>query len=169
MNEWELWRQDDNGARFRVRSYPDRVSAVAGRLMIESGLAHKQLYWVSGPRVPACRSLAEAADLVERLVDPAGPAWEAYVGAFRAVGASLRDDPRLDPDTVAAVFQAARDTVAGAGSAPDARPVPADGTAGSATARERRLVWVARRLRERPPGEDVRRQDLLDLVERAPS
>jgi len=162
MNEWELWRQDDNGAQFRVRAYGDRVSAVAGRLVIESGLAHKQLYWVSGPREPACRSLDEAADRVERLVDPAGTEWEAYVHAFRVVGASLRDDPRLDPDTVAAVFQAARDTVASTG------PVAAGGVVG-AVARGRRLGWVAGRLRVRPPGADVRRQDLLDLVERAPS
>lgn len=37
--------------------------------------------------------------------------WEASVGAFRVVGASLRDDSRPEPDAMAAVFQVTRDTV----------------------------------------------------------
>lgn len=67
MNEWELWRQDDNGARFRIRGYTDRVAAIAGRLVIESGMPHKQLYWVAGPRTPTCPTPAAAADLIQAL------------------------------------------------------------------------------------------------------
>jgi hypothetical protein len=124
MNEWELWRQDDNGARFRIRGYADRVAAFAGLLVIESGMPHKQVYWVEGPRTPACLTLAAAADLIEGLTADREPSPTAFVAAFQQVGVSLRNDRELSPDTVAAAFRAAWDT---ATPGPDPATAAADG------------------------------------------
>lgn len=43
---FELWRQDDNGNRFLVASYPDR-SAAEERLAELSRSLHKQTYWIA--------------------------------------------------------------------------------------------------------------------------
>ena len=42
---FELWRQDDNGNRFLVGSYPDRQAAEERLAMLTRSL-HKQTYWV---------------------------------------------------------------------------------------------------------------------------
>ena len=46
---WEVWRQDDNGNRYRMNTFDDRVEALARVLALEAGPAHKQTYWVQGP------------------------------------------------------------------------------------------------------------------------
>jgi hypothetical protein len=165
MNEWELWRQDDNGARFRIRGYADRVAAFAGLLVIESGMPHKQVYWVEGPRTAVCPTLAAAADLIEGLtgdVTPElAPSADAFVAALRHVGVSLRDDPRLAPDLVAAVFRAAWDT---ATSGLD--PMPGAVAADDAT---RLLISrAAARLRAYDLDAVLRWSDLVDLVVAVP-
>lgn len=45
---WQVWRQDDNGARFLIASY-DTEDAARVRLaeMEASGGHHKQLYWMA--------------------------------------------------------------------------------------------------------------------------
>lgn len=44
--KYELWRQDDNGNRFTVATFPDR--AVAEKLLAElSRNTHKQIYWIA--------------------------------------------------------------------------------------------------------------------------
>jgi hypothetical protein len=43
---WELWRQDDNGNRFRIARFPTRATAEAEQRRFEA-LAHKQTYWVA--------------------------------------------------------------------------------------------------------------------------
>lgn len=45
---WELWRQDDNGNRFLVASYADEATARAHLARFETGVVHKQTYWVIG-------------------------------------------------------------------------------------------------------------------------
>jgi hypothetical protein len=42
---WELWRQDDNGNRFRIARFATEVEANAEQRRFEA-LAHKQIYWV---------------------------------------------------------------------------------------------------------------------------
>ncbi|HEX6038802.1 SPOR domain-containing protein [Longimicrobium sp.] len=42
---WELWRQDDNGNRFRIARFGSREAADAEQRRFEA-LAHKQIYWV---------------------------------------------------------------------------------------------------------------------------
>lgn len=42
---WELWRQDDNGNRFRVARFGAKTEAEAEQRRFEA-LAHKQIYWV---------------------------------------------------------------------------------------------------------------------------
>ncbi|GCE00050.1 hypothetical protein [Embleya hyalina] len=172
MNEWEPWRQDDNGARFRIRGYADRVGAIAGRLVIESGLPHKQMYWVAGPPVPTCPTPADAADLIEALSADPEPSAAAFLAAFQRVGESSRDDSWLEPDTIATVFRAAWDTAepaageresgADAGSGHADHPVSAPGRARD------HLTRAAVTLRIRDPRAVMRRQDLLDLVTHAP-
>ena len=43
---FELWRQDDNGNRFLVASFPDRVAAEE-RLTELAHALHKQIYWIT--------------------------------------------------------------------------------------------------------------------------
>gem|GEM_PF-554056 len=42
---WELWRQDDNGVKAMISSFPDRGSAEAALVRFES-TPHKQTYWI---------------------------------------------------------------------------------------------------------------------------
>ena len=42
---WELWRQDDNGNRFRIARFATEAKANAEQRRFET-LAHKQIYWV---------------------------------------------------------------------------------------------------------------------------
>ena len=42
---WELWRQDDNGNRFRIARFAVREQADAEQRRFEA-LGHKQTYWV---------------------------------------------------------------------------------------------------------------------------
>lgn len=42
---WELWRQDDNGNRFRIAGFASREQADAEQRRFEA-LGHKQTYWV---------------------------------------------------------------------------------------------------------------------------
>jgi hypothetical protein len=43
---WELWRQDDNGNRFLVSTHPDEAAARLRLDEFESGVVHKQTYWI---------------------------------------------------------------------------------------------------------------------------
>jgi hypothetical protein len=42
---WELWRQDDNGNRFRIGRFATENEADEAQRRFEA-LAHKQIYWV---------------------------------------------------------------------------------------------------------------------------
>lgn len=53
---WEVWRQDDNGNRFRMNTSGDRIEALAQVLALQCGPVHKQIYWVEGPAGPVCRT-----------------------------------------------------------------------------------------------------------------
>ena len=52
---WQVWRQDDNGNRFLVGSYPTRELAQA-RISELSRTQHKQTYWISEEPVEAAGS-----------------------------------------------------------------------------------------------------------------
>ena len=53
MPMYELWRQDENGHRFLVGSWPAREEAERMQRQLERG-AHKQIYEVlAAPRAPA--------------------------------------------------------------------------------------------------------------------
>ena len=45
---WEVWRQDDNGNRYLVSAHADEAAARLRLADLESGILHKQTYWVSG-------------------------------------------------------------------------------------------------------------------------
>lgn len=44
---FDLWRQDDNGNRFLVGTYPDQESAET-RLAELTRSLHKQTFWIAG-------------------------------------------------------------------------------------------------------------------------
>jgi hypothetical protein len=44
---WEVWRQDDNGNRYLVSAHTDEAVARLRLADLESGVPHKQTYWVS--------------------------------------------------------------------------------------------------------------------------
>ncbi len=110
MAAWEVWRQDDNGNRYLVGGYGDRVDALARVLALESGLVHKQTYWVAGPPGPVC---ATNRDLYVRLVGAGermnsdGRGLEEFLRAWWLVSRPLSGRGRLDLDTVAAMVAAA--------------------------------------------------------------
>ena len=43
---WELWRQDDNGNEYLVSVHPDEAAARSRLAGFESGVVHKQSYWI---------------------------------------------------------------------------------------------------------------------------
>ena len=43
---WEVWRQDDNGNRYLVSAHPDEAAARRRLDELESGVVHKQVYWI---------------------------------------------------------------------------------------------------------------------------
>lgn len=108
--DWEVWRQDDNGNRFRVAGHPDRIGALAQMLALESGYEHKQLYWVAGPPQTSC---ATNRDLYLRLLAEGermrgtGRGLRQFLLAWWSVSRPLADRERLDLDTVAAMVAAA--------------------------------------------------------------
>jgi hypothetical protein len=108
--EWEVWRQDDNGNRFRMSVYGDRVEALARVLALESGLVHKQTYWVAGPPGPVC---VTNRDLYLRLVGEGermnanGRSLAEFLRAWWLVSRPLSGRGRLDLDTVTAMVTAA--------------------------------------------------------------
>lgn len=107
---WEIWRQDDNGNRIRMRVLADPIEALATVLTLESGLVHKQTYWVDGPPGPVCRTNR---DLYQRLVregermNAAGRSLDEFLRAWWLIGRPLSTRRRLDLDTVAAMIAAA--------------------------------------------------------------
>jgi len=44
---WEVWRQDDAGNRYLVSAHADKAAARLRLADLESGIVHKQMYWVS--------------------------------------------------------------------------------------------------------------------------
>lgn len=83
MTRWTVWRQDDNGNRYPVSGHDDRIDALARVLVLESGVVHKQTYWVDGPSASVC---ATNRDLYVRLVD----AGERMAAAGRSLDKFLR-------------------------------------------------------------------------------
>jgi hypothetical protein len=49
---FELWRQDDNGNRFRIDAY-DNLAEAETRLAELTRMPHKQTYWIT-ERPPEC-------------------------------------------------------------------------------------------------------------------
>ncbi|MEH1013566.1 hypothetical protein V6U90_10680 [Micromonospora sp. CPCC 206060] len=110
MTQWTVWRQDDNGNRYPVGGYDDRIDALARVLALASGVVHKQTYWVDGPPDPAC---VTNRDLYVRLNDAgermttAGRTLDEFLRAWWLVSRPLAGRSELDLDTVAAMIVAA--------------------------------------------------------------
>ena len=57
---WEVWRQDDNGNRYLVSAHADEAAARVRLADLESGVVHKQTYWISERAVPHQAGLAKS-------------------------------------------------------------------------------------------------------------
>ena len=57
---WEVWRQDDNGNRYLVSAHADEAAARLRLVDLESGVVHKQTYWISEKVAPHQAGLAES-------------------------------------------------------------------------------------------------------------
>lgn len=51
--DFEVWRQDDNGNRFLMSRHSDRAAAEAAVNAMEAGVQHKQLYFVKVAEPPS--------------------------------------------------------------------------------------------------------------------
>ncbi|MEV6524637.1 hypothetical protein AB0M43_22020 [Longispora sp. NPDC051575] len=140
MTGWEAWRQDDNGNRYRIGVFDDRVAALARTLELESGTPHKQLYWVSGPPGPTVPDRAAARDRGVAAAREAGCAAARYRSALVLVGKTVAGPPELDLDTVAAVFVAAARVATPTGEVSAGKASAGEGCAGEGCAAE----WLAR-------------------------
>lgn len=110
MTTWQLCRQDDNGNRYLIATYGDRVAAMAQALIFESGYQHRQLYEVLGPRGPV---VVTNRDLYLRILwlgeemKTSGRTLSEYLRALWLVSRPLANRAQLEPDTVAAMLTAA--------------------------------------------------------------
>jgi hypothetical protein len=107
---WEVWRQDDNGNQFKVSEHGHRVEALARIIVLESGMVHKQVYWVAGPPGPAYQTNRDLYLHLVRageLMNAAGRTLDEFLRAWWLVNKPLSGRQRLDLDTVAAAVTAA--------------------------------------------------------------
>ncbi|MBB5868295.1 hypothetical protein F4553_001674 [Allocatelliglobosispora scoriae] len=110
MTSWEVWRQDDNGVRYRMSTHSDRIDAITRVIVMESGPVHKQMYWVDGPNRPACKTLRDAykrVALAGQAASAAGRTLTEFLGSWWLVSRPLADLPELDLDTMTAMLTAA--------------------------------------------------------------
>ncbi|MFI0352198.1 hypothetical protein [Actinomadura sp. 9N407] len=110
MQTWDVMRQDDNGNQVHMATHDTRISALAQVLTMESGVPHKQIYWVTGPSGPAVRTNRDLyLHFLQLGQDARAASWSlsAFLRALWKVSGPLRDRDRLHPDDVAAMFSAA--------------------------------------------------------------
>lgn len=90
--------------------HDSRVDALARVLIMESGVVHKQTYWVCGPPGPALRGDHDLSSHLLRLARQARSApWTLsdYLRGLWKVSVPLRGHVELELDDVAAMFSAA--------------------------------------------------------------
>ncbi|WP_019633436.1 hypothetical protein [Actinomadura atramentaria] len=110
MGTWDVMRQDDLGNEFHVSSHDSRVAALAQVMVMESGVPHRQSYWVQGPFLPSVRTNRDLYLHVLRVGrDTRAGAWSlsAFLRALWKVSLPLRDRAELEADDVGALFSAA--------------------------------------------------------------
>ncbi|MFG2004710.1 hypothetical protein ACGFNU_36715 [Spirillospora sp. NPDC048911] len=110
METWDVIRQDDLGNEFPMAAHESRIAALAQVLVLESGIPHKQLYWISGPPGPALHTNRDLYLHFLHLGQEARTrAWSlsAFLRSLWRVSAPLRTREVLEPDDVAAMFSAA--------------------------------------------------------------
>src|SRR5256885_14493162 len=113
MQGWDVMRQGDGGDQDRVSTHDTRVGALAQVLVMESGVPHKQSYWVAGPPGPAIRTNRDLYLHFLRLGRQAKAAsWSlsAFLRGLWKVSAALNGRMTLEPDQVAAMYSAAATT-----------------------------------------------------------
>lgn len=108
MTTWQLWRQDE-GNRYPVASYGDRVTALAQALILQSRGRPVPLE-IQGPRA---RAVVTNRDLYLRVLwlgeemKTSGRTLSEYLRGLWLVSRPLAHQPLLDPDVVAAMLTAA--------------------------------------------------------------
>jgi hypothetical protein len=110
---WDVMRQGDSGDQSRVSRHDTRIGALAQVLVLESGVPHKQVYWVEGPLGPVLRTNRDLYLHFLRLGRQAkSTSWSlsAFLRGLMKVTEPLADRTALDLDDVAAMFSAATAT-----------------------------------------------------------
>lgn len=110
MQGWDVMRQGDNGDQDRVSSHDTRIGALARMLEMDSGVPHKQVYWVAGPPGPVVRTNRDLYLHLLRLGRQArSGSWSlsAFLRGLWKASVPLRDRRFLEADLVAALFSAA--------------------------------------------------------------
>jgi len=113
METWDVMRQDDHGNEFHMSAHDSRISALAQILVMESGVKHKQMYWVAGPPGPFLHTNRDLYLHFLHLGQEARAAsWSlsAFLRSLWKVSAPLQGQDTLEPDDVAAMFSAASTT-----------------------------------------------------------
>lgn len=109
MALWQVWQVGD-GADALVSTHEDRIEAMAAVLALNATSAHARISRLSGPPDPAC---VTNRDLYVRLVDAGRRMNDAdrglaeFLHAWWAVGRTLADHDRFEPDEVAAMITTA--------------------------------------------------------------
>ncbi|MFC0042545.1 hypothetical protein [Actinomadura rayongensis] len=110
MGTWDVMRQDDLGNEFHVSAHDSRVAALAQVLVLESGVPHRQIYWVEGPFAPSVRTNRDLYLHVLRVGrDTRAGSWSlsGFLRALWKVSLPLRERDELEADDAAALFSAA--------------------------------------------------------------
>jgi hypothetical protein len=104
---WQLWRQDDNGNRYRMKIFDDRLAALAEALVF-TARGHRQLYDVVGPPGPALRTNADLYALCRKIPAIAGDRdLRTYLLTLYRLGAAVRTQSTLAAETFGALLLAA--------------------------------------------------------------
>jgi hypothetical protein len=95
---WQLWRQDDNANRYPMKTFDDRLAALAEALVF-TARGHRQLYEVVGPPGPALRTNADLYDLCKRIPDRTGGRdLRTYLLTLYRLGTAVSTQKTLVPE-----------------------------------------------------------------------
>lgn len=107
---WDVMRQSEIGDQSKVSTHDSRVGALAQVLVLESGVPHKQVYWVVGPPGPVYRTNRDLYLHFLKLGRQAKvTSWSlsAFLRGLWKVSSPMRGRTSLELDDVAAMFSAA--------------------------------------------------------------
>jgi hypothetical protein len=104
---YELWRQDDNGNRYKMKTFGERLPALAEALVF-TARGHRQLYQVVGPPGAAVRTNADLYELCCSIPDVAGDRdLQTFLLALYRISGAVDGQDRIAAETFGALLLAA--------------------------------------------------------------